>query len=525
MEPSCVRQDLIPGTTRLFSNYLYNFAEVSRFYPAGAPDVENLVAAARQFTFPSQRRAAIVSALREQNSPSPALDKLALPETVAVVSGQQVGLFSGPAYTIFKALTAVKLAEHLESQGIPAVPIFWLATEDHDLAEVDHAWVFNQQGLPAKVTCSALSASGGPVGITPLVDLPLTALRIALGDLPFADDVMAKVSAAYTEGGTLGGAFAAFLKDLLADFGLLYLDPLRPAIRQLCAPFLLEAARQAPGLVQSLVHRSSDLEAAGYHAQVLVEKDAALLFLLSGTKRLSLRLHDGKFVSREGEFTVQDLESMAVRLSPNALLRPVMQDYLLPSVAYVAGPAEIAYFAQSSVLYNALLGRMPVIYPRNSFTLLDARAEKLMQVNRLCLPDLLDHRESVKERIATRLVPKDLSAEFHHLQKIVADSLAKLQVHLGHFDPTLQSAARKSSAKITYQFQKLERKTARETLRRNDKASADSDYLMNLVFPHKHLQERFYSILPFLARYGLSFPATLYSETQLSCPDHMLRTF
>jgi bacillithiol biosynthesis cysteine-adding enzyme BshC len=451
--------------------------------------------------------------------------KLSQPGTVAVVSGQQVGLFSGPAYTIFKALTAVKLAETLEGQGIAAVPIFWLATEDHDLAEIDHAWVFNDRGKPARISASGLVATGGPVGGTPLTDLPLTELRAALGDLPFAAEVMEKVSAAYHDGATLGGAFAAFLKDLLSGYGLLFLDPLKPAIRKLTAPFLLNAARQAPELVQALVKRSADLEAAGYHAQVLVEKDAALLFLLSGNKRLALRLKDGRFVSREGEISMADLPALGGRLSPNALLRPVMQDFLLPTVAYVGGPAEIAYFAQSSVLYQALLGRMPVIYPRNSYTLLDARAEKLMTGNRLRLPDLLDHQERIKGKIAARLVPKNLTAEFEQLQKTVASSLSRLKIDLEAFDPTLQSAAQKSSAKILYQLAKLERKTARETLRRDEKASADADYLMNLVFPHKHQQERLYSILPFLAKYGLDFPRTLYGQTQISCPDHMLRTF
>jgi bacillithiol biosynthesis cysteine-adding enzyme BshC len=511
--------------SRLFSDYLYNFQQVSCFYPAGEPAVNQVVESSRSLQFPAQRRSDIVAALALQNENSNALDKLSQPGTVAVVTGQQVGLFSGPAYTIFKALTAVRLAETLGELGIPAVPIFWLATEDHDLAEVDHAWVFNDHGKPARISAPGLVATGGPVGVTLLADLPLNELRKALGDLPFANDVMAKVETSYHDGATLGGAFSAFLKDLLSDFGILFLDPLHPAIRKLSAPFLLRAAQQAPALVNALVERSAKLEKHGYHAQVLVEKAAALLFLMSGSRRLSLRIKDGKFVSREGEFTVDDLPALAERLSPNALLRPVMQDYLLPTVAYVGGPAEIAYFAQGSVLYDALLSRMPVIYPRNSFTILDPRAEKLMTRNHLRLPDVLDYQERVKSKIAALMVPKDLTLEFDQLQKTIANSLTKLKTDLNTFDPTLQSAAEKSAAKILYQLEKLQRKTARETLRRDEKASADTEYLMNLVFPHKHQQERLYSILPFLAKYGLDFPQAIYAQTQLSCPDHMLRTY
>jgi bacillithiol biosynthesis cysteine-adding enzyme BshC len=525
MEPSCVRQDLIPGTSRLFSHYLYNFEEVSRFYPAGAPEPERVVAAARELRFPEERRAGIVAALREQNTDVKALDKLAEPGTVAVVTGQQVGLFSGPAYTVFKALTAVKLAQYLDSQGVAAVPVFWLATEDHDLAEVDHTWVFNEKGEPARVSGSALVATGGPVGVTTLTDLPLQELRTALGSLPFAAEVMVKVEAAYREGGTLGGAFAALVKEILSGFGLLYLDPLSPAIRKLAAPLLTQVAQQVPELVSRLRERSAELEGAGYHAQVLVEKDASLMFLLRGNKRLALRFRDGKFVSREGDFSADELAALAERISPNALLRPVLQDFLLPTVAYVAGPAETAYFAQSSVLYEALLGRMPVIYPRNSCTLLDARAEKLMTRNHLRLPDVLEHQEQVKGKIAARLVPQDVTREFEQLQQATKSALSRMAGHLEKFDPTLRAAAEKSAAKIEYQLEKLQRKAARETLRRDEKASADAEYLMNMVFPHKHLQERLYSIVPFLAKYGLDLPQRLFERAQLNCPDHMLHLF
>src|SRR5690349_20107826 len=149
MESSCVRHNLIPGTSQLFLDYLYNLDRVARFYGSGW-DAEQFNETARALRFPEERRKQLVAALRGQNGDSAALARLAQPETVAVVTGQQVGFLSGPAYTVFKALTAVKLAAHLTEQGIPAVPIFWLATEDHDLAEVDHAWVFNSEATPAK---------------------------------------------------------------------------------------------------------------------------------------------------------------------------------------------------------------------------------------------------------------------------------------------------------------------------------------------------------------------------------------
>jgi len=525
MEWACVRQTVIPSTTKLFADYLYNFDRVSSFYSSHFSDPEALSNAAARMDYPESRRASIVSALREQNGDSAGLERLAQPGTVAVVTGQQVGLFSGPAYTVFKALTAVKLAAHLNEQGIPAVPIFWLATEDHDLEEVDHAWVFNHELTPMKIAIDNSIVNGGPVGDVKLGDLPLGELREALGGLPFADNVVNQIENAYRSGATFGSSFRTFLQDLLKDFGLLYLDPLVPAIRDIAAPFLSQAIHQVPELLAALRQRNQDLIAAGYHAQVHVEEDTSLLFLIAGGKRLAVRWKEGHFVTRDRSYSIAEMEGRAAALSPNALLRPVMQDYLLPTVSYVGGPSEVAYMAQGQVLYEKLLGRMPVIFPRNSFTLLDARATKLLQRYDLYVPDLFDHHSKVDAHIATRLVPANLTGEFHSLRTALCSSLANVQAELLQFDPTLESAAKKSASKILYQVDKLSQKTARETMRRNERATKASIYLTNLIYPHRHLQERFYSIIPFLAKFGPDLPGRLLAQTQLVCPDHMVRTF
>lgn len=523
MESPCVRQDLIPGTSKLFNDYLYCFERVSNFYSGHFSDTNALIHSARRLRFPELRRAQLIDALGTQNSESPSLSALAQPDAVAVVTGQQVGLFSGPAYTIFKALTAVKLAKHLSENGAAAVPIFWLATEDHDLAEVDHAWVFDQQATPAKVSLANTLSTGGPVGDVLLGDLPIEDLRAALGDLPFADAVLERVQAAYQPGATFGSAFRSFLKDLLTDYGILYLDPLASPIRDIAAPFMREVVERVPELVSALRQRDRELGSAGYHSQVLVDDDASLLFLLENGKRLPIRFKDGRFVTRDRSYSKTELQSLASRLSPNALLRPVMQDFLLPTASYIGGPAEVAYLAQSQVLYQHLLGRMPVIYPRNSFTLLDQRAMKLLDRFGLHTIDLLDHQENVKGRLAAKLVPRNLTGELESLRSATASSLTALDTKLLEFDPSLAAASKKSAAKVLYQMDKLSRKVARETLRRDERASQNATYLIDLVYPHRRMQERIYSIVPFLAKYGLDLPARLFSEVQLACPDHMVR--
>jgi len=523
MEPSCVRQTLIPGTSKLFLDYLYHFDRVSDFYSFNFLNPESIRTAATELRFSDSRRQQLVSALREQNGESAWLEELAKPGTVAVVTGQQVGFLSGPSYTIFKALTAVRLVRELRRHDINAVPIFWLASEDHDLAEVNHAWLFDHNALPARVAVGEEITNGGPVGDVPLGPDPLRGVREALGELPFADETFEHLDRSYVAGATFSSAFKAFVQDILGDLGLLFLDPLKPAIRHMARPFLAETAARVPELVEGLKARDRELAERGYHSQVHLDDASSLLFLLD-EKRIALRWNDGQFSARDKTWSAAELQAEAERLSANALLRPVMQDYLLPTVTYVAGPAEIAYMAQSQVLYEKLLGRMPVIFPRNSFTILDARAEKLIDRYGLCLTDLLGFQEKTKSKIAAKLVPESLQAEFESLESSITAGVNALENSLREFDPTLDAAAKKSTAKMLYQLRRLSQKTARESLRREERSAREAEYLINLVYPHSRLQERFYSVVPFLAKHGLDLPERLFEKTQLTCQDHMVRT-
>ena len=294
----------------------------------------------------------MAKALAGQNAPSELLTRFAQPDTVVVVTGQQVGLFGGPAYTLYKALTAAKLAADLTARGISAVPVFWMATEDHDFAEVNHTWVFNADGDASRVGVEAAVVGQRPAGEYPVPHPPVEALLAAMRGLPEADAIATMAREAYRPGATMGAGFRALILKLLERVGVLVLDPLDPAVRAVGAPLLADAVQKAPALKAALLARGKELSEAGYHAQVLVEDKTSLFFLLENGQRTTLRLKDAECAS---------LADRAADVSPNALLRPVWQDFMLPTVAYVGGPGELAYFAQSAVLYRELLGRMPVM--------------------------------------------------------------------------------------------------------------------------------------------------------------------
>jgi bacillithiol biosynthesis cysteine-adding enzyme BshC len=481
--------------------------------------LEAFQAAARQIEFSAERRSALIDAFRVQNPENPALERLAQPGTVAVVTGQQVGLFSGPCYTIYKVLHAVKLAAWLSANGLPAVPVFWLATEDHDFAEVNHAWVFGADHQPRKMEMRRASLDQ-PAGNVTLVAPPVRELRAALHGLPFGEEVADLVEETYRAGSTMGMAFSELLHRLLAQFDILYLDPMLPAFRALAAPALAAAVKAAGDLTDGVLARNRELAAAGYHAQVHLEDHTSFVFLLENGKRLALRRTGGEYTHNSRRFTSQELIDRAASLSPNALLRPVIQDSMLPTVSYIGGPAEIAYLAQSEALYRRLLGRMPVAVPRAGFTILDNRSAKLVERNQLSLSDFFHGEIALKERIASHLMPAELSARMRESAATVAAAVAQMRAGLVAFDPTLAKALDRSAKKIDYQLAKMERKAGREALRRDEYAARDAASLYGLIYPERHLQERLYSILPFLAQHGLDLTGSLYQAIELECSDH-----
>jgi uncharacterized protein YllA (UPF0747 family) len=286
-------------------------------------------------------------------------------------------------------------------------------------------------------------------------------------------------------------------------------------VRKVGAPFLAQALRAVPELKAGFLARNRELQSAGYHAQVYVDEKTSLFFLLDKGERATLRRKDSDYA---------ELAANAEQVSPNALLRPVWEDFLLPTVAYVGGPGELAYLAQSQVAYQLLLGRMPVAMARSGFTIVDPRSRKLLERYRLTVAQVMTHEGGLQERIAQQLVPASVGNSLEATTSEVTRQIDRLQTELGAFDRTLAAAMSKSRAKILYQLEKIGKKTARETLRRDERALSDGRHLRAMLYPHGHPQERFYSILPFLAQHGLDLIDRLVDAVDPMCPDHRIYT-
>ena len=518
----------LPHQPKLFLEYLDHFEKVKSFY-AHPPAMAAVTRMARKLDYPEDRRAEVASILRRQNialgAGAETLSNLGHLEkgAVAVVSGQQVGLFSGPAYAIYKALTAVQIAEELTRGGVPAVPVFWMATEDHDLDEVRHATWFDQ-GKLVRFELPAAAEMGRPVGRIPLGAQVEPLVEAAAGMLANqGSDLLAQyLIESYKAEETYGSAFGKLFARLFAQQGLILMDPLDEELHKVAAPLYQHALAERDVLNEKLLQRTKELDRAGFAAQVKVTSKSTLLFYLGDGARQVITTSNGKFHAGEKTWAHEELLRLThaepEKFSPNALFRPVVQDFLLPTVASIAGAVEISYLAQSEVVYRHLLGRMPVVLPRAGFTLVDAKAKKLLRRYRLTVEDVWAGPQSIRHKMERQSLPESLAKIFERDQKQLVKMLAKLGRQIEKLDPTLKGTVERSLKRIEFHLEKLGRKAGRAQDQKMGLISAHEQHLESLLDPHKVLQERELCLLPLLARWG----AGGLSELQKLCSGKRL---
>jgi bacillithiol biosynthesis cysteine-adding enzyme BshC len=446
----------------------------------------------------------------------------------AVVTGQQVGLFGGPLLTLLKAATAIaRAAEASRLTGVDHVPVFWLATEDHDLAEVDQLSLLTKTSVEL-IKANLKTAVPVPVGSV----IPGQGITEALdqaSELLAWAPITEKLREFYRPESTLGGAFARLLTYLFSAHGLIVMDAAGRDFHALGSPVLREAIERAEELETALLARSTELERDGYHAQVLVKPGASLLFLvdeLTG-ERLALR-RLGSDVWKAGGRSYSKYELLAIldaapeRISPNALLRPVFQDVILPTAAYIGGPAEIAYFAQSAVLYEKLLGRITPVLPRLSATLIEPAIGEVMARHEVSLPDAMTTAEALAQRLGARAMPIAGKRKIAAVGNALEVELKALTEYLSEMDESLGRSATVSASKMRYQMNRLRRMAATFELQKEASLRKHADAMTLNLYPDGHLQERLLGGVWFLARSGDELIERLIQEAKNLCPGHVV---
>ena len=526
----------IPGTTKLFADYLSNPSRLHRLYSYNPFDTGSFYRAAEIIPQDNTLRASVADVLLEQNRAyggghvtEEQIERLRQGEAVAVVTGQQVGLFSGPSYSIYKALSTIRLAQKLSEAGLPGVPVFWLACEDHDLAEVNHCFVLNRHHRLVHIQHPDMPAAKMRVGDIVLGE-HITRLRDDLGQLWTASpdtEAFNVLAATYQPQFTYAEAFAQLLHKLFRGAGVVVLNPLDSRLSHLAANLVRRTVEESEVLQDRLHERQRELERAGYHTQVHVRENATLLFLNVGPERQPVRRRgEGFAVPGRGilskEQLLQELDSHPENFTPNVLLRPLVQDMLLPTVAYVAGPAEVAYFAQTSTLYEALLGRMPVIVPRASVTLVPRKLQRLLAKYQLDLCALFQAPSDLFSRMAQQQFPRRLQSRLEQTEKRLEKMLAESAVALDALDPTLPGAVETSHRKILYQFRKIRTKAARAHAQHSDLLARHLAMLSDSLYPRRGLQERTVNFFSFLAWYGLDLVPRLAEHITFPGCEHQV---
>jgi bacillithiol biosynthesis cysteine-adding enzyme BshC len=520
----------------LFLDYLAGHEGSRPFLGPGGPDLPAIARAAEQAGALGRPIEAVAEALARQQRARGAegaaerARSLARPGAAAIVTGQQAGLFGGPLFVLWKALTTVKVAGMLEKErGRPAVPVFWVASDDHDFAEVRSTSVIDVGGAIRILRYAPRHEPvGQPAWAIPLDETIEGLVEELAGALPQAlgrDETLAAVKECYRPGTTLSEAFARLLSRLLPD--LVVLEPADPAVKRLMAPVLARELREGSPTSRLALETGRALLAAGYHQQVPVRPGFLNLFAVVDGQRRALAFSNGTVEVRgtRERWTLDEalrrLEADPLPWSPGALLRPLAQDALLPTAAYVGGPAEIAYHAQIATSYAHFGIPRPALLPRPSLTLVEPAQARALDAERLSLQDLVGDPEALVARWAREAYP-DVEAAFARTREAIEREMGAVEESLGAHDPTLRAAAASARGRALHQVEGLHEKALRALKKRGQGRADRLRRTRDALLPGGALQERGLGLVGALGRHGAPLLADLQDRLDPFARGHQV---
>ncbi len=537
-------------TARYDSSAIRNFFSISPEAPHES--LREIIDArlVRERALPSEHRKTVVRTIRSLHSSlgqltaaeEKSLECLSKPDILAVVTGQQAGILGGPLYTFYKAITAVEAARSLSEQfpQFSFVPVFWIETEDHDIEEISSVTVLSAEGEPMMVRYLPSALSGNPgeqwhkqAGPLPLEDGPIqqffSGLQLALPQTEFTAEVLQTFQQLYVPGRSIAHAFAALLIHYFGNDGLLVIDANSHELKSLGKELFRKEIEASPQLSDQIILASEKLE-SDYHAQVkpralnlfyiteegdrlpIVEREQSLHNKNEGTER-SFFLQGTRKTFTLSQL-LETLETAPERFSPNVVMRPLYQDSLLPTIAYVAGPGEIAYFAQFKPAYEWAGLPMPLIRPRFTATIIEERLERILKKFRITAEDVLSEAHGRNIALFDAMIESDLAPKFASAIEATDGTLESLREIVRHADPTLDGALTSLKGKVLTAMRDFEHKTLSAERKRHASTKAQLDKLLAALLPSGELQERELNLAYFLNKYGPNFYETLKTLIQ-----------
>jgi len=501
----------------LYYDFLTSPERVREFYPVDYRDGAAAARSAASRAYPAERRAAVASVMKRQatelgTDASAAIAKFEKKDTLAVVAGQQPGLFGGPLYTVYKALTCVHLARRVEeASGRPTVPVFWVASDDHDFDEVRKAWITDGAGgepVLLEYAAEGPHASFSRIKVGDAIEPVLAKLGDVLGDAPDVGAVMQRLRDAYAPGRTWAEAFARFMAGVVGPLGMIVFDPADAEAKRIALPVFEREVELGGRSAAAARDRGEALARRGYHAQIARAGNELNLFWHGGVEREAVRVDgDGSFRAAGGQrWTRQELlDAIRARpedASPGVLLRPLVEDHLLPTAAYVGGPAEVAYWAQVYALYPLFDMAPPAIAPRAGATLLEPKVARTLNKFHLPWESLSGDVEVVIRESLRAILPEQFRDVFEEERAKWAAGFRKIEEQVLAFDPSLKPAVITAHGRVEREIETLEKKLLHVWKRRQEESVQQIRRARSHLFPHGELQERVACYAGFASRHG-----------------------
>ncbi len=533
----------IPNQSKLFVDFQNDHKNVQKFYPSKnikLNEFSNEVLTNYQIN-----RKRLCEILKTENERYEAgekafenIEKLRENDCLAVLTGQQAGLFSGAVYSIYKALSAIKLAEDLSDQGIKAVPVFWIASEDHDFAEISKTIIpDSEENLSEIAYVPKNQDESVPIGFINIDENITDSINKFIEALPkteFTDELRKLLAESYRTNKSFSDSFGKLLAQLFKDYGLIFVSPMNKDLRELCSPIYIEAIRNANQINENLLTRNDEISSLNYHSQVLVEADFFPFFYIDENQsRNALRLekNTGKIISQNGkyEFTKDQLleiaENFPDNLSPNALMRPIVQDFVFPTLCYFGGGAEIAYFAQNSVIYEILKRPKTPIRHRSSFSIIPGKNRRTLDKFELEFKDLFQGKQKILAEIIENHLNPNTAKLFEETENTINSQLDRLDKNLQRIEPTLADNLANRRKKIIWHVGTLRKKFHRAETLKNSVINRQLESVFTNCLPKDVLQERHLNYFYFYNLYGENLIKWLYEAVDADETGHQIIIF
>ena len=528
----------LAGASRLYLDFLNRPAEVADLFGPPFDDEAALKALAGRLHKRKYEREAMVAVLRELADDYQAtagarrnIEALLDPDSLVVFTGQQVGLFTGPLYTIYKALSTERWAERLSDRlGRPVIPCFWLSTDDHDFAEVDHVYTPAGDQLELIRYAPNRPPDGDPVGrirITPEIEVALEALERLLPKTDFSPEVFRSIRACYREGERFASAFGRLWARMFPASGLVPVSPCHRGFKVLARPLLLRALREDQAIFRLYEQASQELARRGYHQQVHKFPDQTFLFYQQFKRHSIHREGDGAFMWEGAEpvsssWLEKQIAEHPEYFSPNVLLRPVLQNALFPTLGVTLGPSETAYYAQIAAIHDHFDVPRPLILPRTSVTIIEKSVQKRLAKHDLRFENLQKDLDLEVSRVLRAGFPQDLKAAFDNAEGAITKAFEEVRPQVVSFEPTLDKPVRAASARAQREMNQVAQKAYAAHKRKQEETEAQIRRVHLQLFPRGVLQERSLNVVYYWARYGPAFLERLYAELPTGPRSHIL---